>query len=316
MMASDDHKRPQCISSERPLGVIYVAIGGGFLSEATLSAKSLQRFLPGIPMLLFTDQEAEAGAEFDEVIHLPAPHPRPHINKLIAMTLSPFDRTLLLDTDTYICADISDLFTTLDLFDIAMTQDRAFKDDFPAGSGVPDAFVEFNQGVIAFRKSNAVREALNEALIWTERLYACSGKYPYDQSPLRIALFHSNVRIATLPVEYNCRFASYGSLNGVVRILHGRLPGRQMRSEDFERVARALNRVTVPRVFIVGAILAMSRASLCGRTYWTRTVVGYLFRPPTVLLGYAIASVERARRDKGLAKWLQRMAKRVLSGGL
>ena len=85
------------------------------------------------------------------------------------MMQSPFEKTLLLDTDTYVCADISDLFAILERFDIAMTHERPYRDDFPASSGVPDAFVEFNQGVIAFRRSYEVQDALKESLSWTEK---------------------------------------------------------------------------------------------------------------------------------------------------
>ena len=204
------------------------------------------------------------------------------------------------------CADISDLFAILDRFDIAMTLERPYRDDFPANSGVPNAFVEFNQGVIAFRRSNAVQEALKESLSWTERLDA-----RYDQPPLRLALFHSEVRIATLPLEFNCRFANYGYLSGVVRILHGRLPNRRMRNQDFERVARTLNLVTVPRVFLIGAVFAMSKNTLIGRVYWTRTPIGRLYRPYLALSGYALLSLRNGIREEGLGGWLLRMASRA-----
>jgi hypothetical protein len=314
MMGSKDKEQSEHLQPEHFAGVIYVACGARFVSEATLSATSVRRFLPGIPILLFTDQILEAGAGFDEVVYLSAPHPKPHINKIIAMTRSPFQKTLLLDTDTYVCADISDLFAMLDRFDIAMTHDRSYRDNFPADSGVPDAFVEFNQGVIVFRKTVMVRDVLQEALRWTERLHERAGKYPPDQPPFRIALFHSDLRIATLPVEYNCRFASYGYLNGVVKILHGRLPNRQMGMQDFERVASTLNRLTVPRVFLVGAVFAMLRGNRFGGSYRSRTLVGHLFRPRVALLGNALASLRRAKSDEGLAHWFRRMAKRLLWG--
>jgi hypothetical protein len=280
-----------------PLGIIYVAIRAQFVREAALSAQSVRRFMPNVPIVLFTDHILETNDAFDEIIHLSPPHPKYHINKLVAMAQSPFEKTLLLDTDTYVCAEVSDLFAILERFDIAMAHDRAFIDDFPKDSGVPDAFVEFNQGVVAFRRSVVVQEALKEALRLTERHYKSSGTYPYDQPPLRIGLFHSKVRIATLPREYNCRFASYEYLNGVVRILHGRLPNRIMRPEDFERVAGILNRVTVPRVLILGALFAMSTKSLLGHSYWTPTLVGHLWRPHLTLFEQMLASFRNSLRN-------------------
>lgn len=306
MTGPDAAGGPERRPSDRPIGVIYVAIGRRFVPEARVSAASVRRFLPGVPIVLYTDQETEPGDGFDEILRLPEPHPLPHINKLIAMAQSPFEKTLLLDTDTYVCGDISDLFALLDRFDVAMTQDRAVEETFPPGTGVPDAFVEFNQGVVAYRQSPAMREALQQSLLWVARLRPI-----YDQPPLRVALFHGGVRIATLPQEYNCRFASYASLNGVVRILHGRLPGRRMRAEDFERVARTLNRVTVPRVVIVGAVLAMAERRLIGRVYWTRFLVGRLYRPYLAIPRYAFSSLRIGIRDEGFFRWFRRMAKRA-----
>jgi hypothetical protein len=310
-----DIDRPEPDQIERPVGVIYVAIRARFVLEAKLSAESVRRFLPGIPIVLFTDQKLDDQDGFDEIIHLPEPHPQYHINKLIAMARSPFEKTLLLDTETYVCADISGLFAVLDRFDIAMTHDRGYIDDFPAGSGVPDAFVEFNQGVIAFRRCDAVQRALREALTWTEKFHEQSGAYPYDQPPFRIALFHSDARIVTLPLEYNCRFATYGYLNGVVRILHARLPNHLMRAQDYERVARTLNRVTAPRVYLMGAVFAMSRVRLFGREYYTRTLVGHFYWPHIAFLRGVLAMWRNYLHKAGLGNWLRRMSRRGLGVG-
>jgi hypothetical protein len=163
-------------------------------------------------------------------------------------------------------------------------------DNFPPGTGVPAAFLEFNGGVIAFRKSDALEKTIAEALTWAERL-----KEKRNQPPFRIALFHSDLRIAPLPQEYNCRIATYGYLTGTARILHGRLPGAPvpMRTEDFERAARVLNRVTAPRVFAAGAVHALVRNSRAGPERWTRTLVGRLYRPYVVSLRDALASVAK-----------------------
>jgi hypothetical protein len=315
-MGTQKDDPPAHLRPGSPVGVIYAAIGARFVREARLSAESVRRFLPSVPILLFTDQTIEARDGFDEVVRLSEPHPRAHINKLIAMMQSPFEKTLLLDTDTYVCAHISDIFALLDRFDIAMTQSRGSyqPEVYPPDSGVPDAFTELNQGVIAFRRSDAIRKALEEAFVWTGKLRAVSGTYPYDQAPMRIALFHSQVRLTPLPPEYNCRFEKYGCLNGPVRILHGRLPNGKMRQQDYERIANTLNRVTVPRVFIAGILFALSRKRLFGRLYWTRILVGHFYRPYIALFGHALAAFQSGVREEGLGRWSRRMAKRVLTG--
>lgn len=40
------------------------------------------------------------------------------------MLHSPFEHTIFLDTDTFVCGDFSELFDLLDHFDIAMSHDR------------------------------------------------------------------------------------------------------------------------------------------------------------------------------------------------
>ena len=178
MIVLESRERLEHIPLGGSVGVIYLAIGARFIAEARVSAESVRRALPGVPIALFTDRVPEIHDGFNAIIQLSAPHPRAHINKLVAMMQSPFEKTLLLDTDTYVCADISDLFAILERFDIALTHERPYRDDFPASSGVPDAFVEFNQGVIAFRRSYKVQDALKESLSWAEKLDA-----RYDQPP-------------------------------------------------------------------------------------------------------------------------------------
>jgi hypothetical protein len=63
-------ERPERTATSRPIGVIYVAIRPRFVSEAALSAQSVRRFLPDVPIVLFTDQALEAHDAFDEIIRL------------------------------------------------------------------------------------------------------------------------------------------------------------------------------------------------------------------------------------------------------
>ena len=151
-------------------GVIYTAIREQFVDEARISAQSVRRFLPEARIVLFTDLQLARTEPFDQVIRLTSLSAKPHLDKLHCMKNSPFAETLFLDTDTYVCGELSELFELLAQFDIAMTLDRRYYDDFPPDVGVPGSFCEFNQGVVAFRSSERMQAMLQAALEWAERI--------------------------------------------------------------------------------------------------------------------------------------------------
>jgi hypothetical protein len=96
---------------------------------------------------------------------------------------------------------------------------------------------------------------------------------------MRIALYRSKLRIATLALEYNCRFHAFGYLNGPVKILHGRIPGTRQKQARLERVVRALNRHPIPRVFVGGRIYALGKSNHFGVNHHWAMRAGRLFRP-------------------------------------
>lgn len=156
----------------------------------------------GIPIDLFTDQPppgAEAQANpFDAVHALGDGFFRP---KFEALTRSRFERTIYLDADIWAVADPSDIFDLLDRFDVALAHDpyRATEHaTAPWRQPVPAAFPQYNSGVIGVRQSPATRAAW-QAVIDGLR----AGGPPRDQGVLREVLWTGDLRIATLPEEYN-----------------------------------------------------------------------------------------------------------------
>ena len=281
----------QCLTWDR--GVIYTAIRARFVEEAKVSARSVRAALPDVRIVLFTDAPPEDGSAFDEVIRLENLSPRPHLDKLVSMSRSPFRETLFLDTDTYVCGDISGLFELLDKFDIAMTLDRGYYDAFPAGTGLPDCFCEFNQGVVAFRQSERMRSMFQASLDWADEAYTQT-----DQIAMRIALYSSELRIAPLPLEYNCRFHSYGYLNGTVRILHARIPGERHTEANLRLIADKLNQETVPRVFVGGKVHILGLRSVLSHEYTFARRGPRLFWPSKAagkaLLGRLLSKAKRS----------------------
>ena len=123
------------------------------------------------------------------------------------VSASPYERTLYLDSDTKIVRDFSDAFDLLDRFDVAAVQDHSRKSSrwsgIPEYKNIPYAFPEFNGGVILFRKSPAVDEFFE---CWKKYFYKYEDQTQgQDQASFRIALWESDIRLHSLPFEYNVR---------------------------------------------------------------------------------------------------------------
>jgi hypothetical protein len=190
-------------------GVVLVATGADYRAQALKVALSVRRHCPGLPVVLFSDaggcQALEGrcgpGGWVDAVIPLADPHRR---SKVDALARSPFTRSLYLDADTRLVADVRDVFALLDRFDIALAHAHARNRAATLAvwrQALPDAFPQFNSGVIAWRR-NAATQALLEA--WPQH-YREAGFFK-DQVTLRELLWASELRIATLPPEYNIRY--------------------------------------------------------------------------------------------------------------
>ena len=228
-------------SPTQPRGVIYVATGRRHLDEMIQSARSLRRHMPGLPVLLYTDQKEIPDGVFD-VIRLMENPCHSFIDKIAPLCDSPFDRTLFLDTDTLVCAPINDLFDVLERFDLAVTH-APFRHDRPFST--PTCFAELNTGVIAYRNTEAVRAMFRLWLAIYQKEVADTGKMDSDQPAFRAALYQSpEVAPYVLPSEYNLRTVMPAAIGrGKVRIIHGR-------ASDMDAVADHINSSGKIRVFV------------------------------------------------------------------
>jgi hypothetical protein len=237
-------------------GVLYIARGAKYVEAALESASSVRRVTPGIPIAIATD--APAPAEFDHTI--PLTEPDGYRAKIVGMIASPFERTLMLDVDTYAASDLSEVFRLLDAFDVAAAHAPkriSLRVTLPFAD-IPDSFPELNTGVIAFRKNERVAMLLQAWLEEYDRLGWL------DQPAFRHVLYKAtDVRLAVLPPEFNLGFWKAGYYNQRVRILHG-WAGR----ETHERVAAVLNEPVTSRryrgVFAAGALFDRE-ANVVGR---------------------------------------------------
>ncbi|CAN5787567.1 hypothetical protein BH09VER1_BH09VER1_18480 [soil metagenome] len=223
--------------SER--GILYVATGDRFVAEARLSALSAKQHMPDLPTLLYTDRPVPAGSPFDEVRRLESPR-HFFVDKVAPLAESPFERTLFLDTDTFVCAPVYDLFTLLDRYDLALAH-APLRHDRPFTT--PTCFAELNTGVIAYRPNRSVKDLIARWASIYEEEVARSGPVS-DQAAFRQAAYESAAKLYILPSEYNLRTVMPAATGrGTVKIIHGRAP-------DLSRLADRLNRSRAIRVFL------------------------------------------------------------------
>ena len=226
-------------------GVVYIATGASYIEDAELSARSLKKIHPDLPVCLFSDIGTNA-AVFDMQFKVVNPHSR---SKVDYLSESPFEKSLYLDTDTRVVASIMSGFEILERFDIAATHDMQ---RHPTRSktarfrpeGVPDAFPEMNGGILFFRKNDRVVKFLRQ---WA--LEYQQTKASRDQPLLRRLLwFHPEILFYVLPPEYNVRWMKFvlfnGRLESEVKILHLKLFKSQ--KSKWHRLKKILGTLAFP----------------------------------------------------------------------
>ena len=179
-------------------GFIFAVSGSGYTSLAQQAAATVAQHHPDIPIDLYTDQTIDDPV-FAQIHQLHVSSPRPRFEALLR---SRFERTICLDSDLFVIAPIDDVFDVLQRFDIASSHDQRLN----VGSHtlvfhtkpVPAAFPQFNSGVLGIRKSDATMAFVRQ---WQKEFEASHLKI--DQPVLRELLFDSELRVATLPLQYN-----------------------------------------------------------------------------------------------------------------
>ena len=235
------------------IGVIYIATGRKFIDEACVSVESLKGKMPDMPVTLFCDENVQS-KHIDNVVIIEQPR-FSLMDKVLFMNSSPYEHTLFLDTDTYVCDTFFELFPLLDRFDLAVAH-SSYRAVYRV-HGIPDSFPEFNTGVLLFKKSPQIAQLFANWLALYERDLGNEQQWltPFgevtmlesnlnDQPTFREAVYSSDVRVASLTPEYNCRFGSPGFVHNRVKIIHGRYPNLQI-------IARTINADHSRRVHVM-----------------------------------------------------------------
>ncbi len=236
-------------------GIIYVATGQRFVDEAKVSARSVRKVYPEMPIVLYTDIQ-EKDPLFNQVISLNEVRGNCY-DKVEPLLESPFEKTLFLDTDTYLCEEIDEIWRLLDRFELMLTH-TPIRDPNPI-DGIPPSFTEFNTGVIAFKRSENVTRVLQE---WV-KIYG-ELEHKADQPALRKTLWENQqIKFYVLPSEYNFRTIVPGFIGGgsPVKIIHGR-------HKDFAKLAQRLNKNDKPRVMIDSYVSQYNGEVIRLRSIW------------------------------------------------
>ncbi|MCB1120297.1 MAG: hypothetical protein KJT03_02010 [Verrucomicrobiae bacterium] len=216
-LSSNQSSVPEC-------GVLYIATGR-FLEEAKISAGSLKKQMPRIHTTVISETDPQSD-QFDSWIRLENATLSGR-DKVLNMKLAPYERTIFLDSDTYVAEPLDDLFSALDDYDflatIAVARGYWYKDE----TGVPKTFPELNGGMLAFRNTPTIRRIwdsweteYDQSAIWQKNY----GKRIWDQPSMRKLLWENRhgMRLGVLPTEYNV-LSIWGSfLFGKPVILHTR----------------------------------------------------------------------------------------------
>jgi alpha-N-acetylglucosamine transferase len=214
------------ISNEDTKGYLYVAVGLKYVKEAEISARSLKRFT-SYPICLYTDVKDYTNPLFDEII-VANEVVETYGNKIIGIIKSQFYKTIFLDGDTFICAQIDDLFDLLDVFDMSMMPEPAvhsydFFTKYNPGFKIPfrGMVPEYQTSVMIIKKNESVLRLLND---WYEVHKSLNVKN--DMPSFREAYLQhvGKVSINPLPVEYDYNGSmTFGLLNNEVKIIHEKI---------------------------------------------------------------------------------------------
>lgn len=220
-------------------GVFYVAGGKKYVDEACNSARSLKRINPSLKISLACNQDPQSPDLFEQIIPIDEEISCRNEGLLFKVkylyALSPYDKTLFVDTDTFFASDCESGFEILNYFDIALCHAPVDKFYPVLKSGKKLDCKPLNTGVIFYRK-NDINDVLFKSWLelYSQKLAVNSSLNESDQTSFVEALMSSNSRLYPLPSEWNARFFCINTFCEPVRILHGY-------SSNLENIARLIN---------------------------------------------------------------------------
>jgi len=187
-------------------------------------------------------------------------HPNPVLAsrqaKLALYQASPFEKTIYLDSDICLMANINEVFDDLDQVDFLITEDvqpcianasnliRNKKSILhtlqAAGLPLNEASVQYNGGFMAFKKAPSIQQFFNEFHQYFERIVEHQDSLRLrDQGALAAAIASVNPPMKVLPPTYNflTKWKNHYQLNldEPIKVLHATYPYRPQYAKDITR---------------------------------------------------------------------------------
>jgi len=179
---------------------------------AVKSARSAKRLMPKVDTILITDLDTEKSSCFDVMIR---EEPVELVNAHLApLWLLPegYDSGLYTGADSYFCRSVLDVFRLVEdpSTDLALvhTSGKLRETKYPS-PGVPEAWPHWGDALLCFEVHAGTRKFFvdyREAFLEHVRKFRQAARWEGpchpSEPPFRIALYHSGLRITTLPRRY------------------------------------------------------------------------------------------------------------------
>jgi lipopolysaccharide biosynthesis glycosyltransferase len=240
-------------------GYLYIATGAKYLKEVSVSAKSLKRFTQK-PICVVTDDESFQSEYIDQVIIMQPS--TDFVTKIIGVQLTPFQRTIFLDSDTFVCSPLDQLFEALDLFDMSMSVDNfmhslSFFQQYNPSFEIKykNVIPEYNTGVIVYKNTSNVQLLFADWLRIHTTMQIKADMPSFRETFLQHAY---NIRIAPLPFEYNFHgVQTFGFAYNEIKVIHERLGEKWntltslgMSFDAMDRFAKKINKNKGKRIIV------------------------------------------------------------------
>lgn len=205
-------------------GIIYWIMGEKkHEMDMRAAVGSLREHMPKIPITVFSDRKIKG--PFQVRLFRPNKSKEIWLDRIDCLSKIPYDLNLYMDADMRVYDSLSGMFELLSKYDIAVNHaDVLLRGKCPV-KGIPAPFPTLAPGVILFKHSAAMVAFFKD---WRKALVHQIKNFPKcrrrkaprchtDPEALRVALWHSNVKLYILPPEWG--FHGYaGYLRDKVRI--------------------------------------------------------------------------------------------------
>jgi hypothetical protein len=192
-------------------GFCFVCSGDHYVAACVKSAESIKKVMPGASITVFTDEPSQKFPTmlFDNILSTSYEKTLTYSIKPECIPRSPYERTIFLDCDTYICKSLDQVFKILDLVDIAMPF---------AWWRYGEIMPALSSSMIVFKKSVKVAGIFQA---WRESYSAAASVNPKigDQDFLTDAVYKSSARYHILPPEYHAHCSVPHGFHGDVFVI-------------------------------------------------------------------------------------------------